>query len=125
MIRIVKKKNKIREELLSKIEWACSLNSIKPEHIRIYGGCLRIIEHTNWAYVEPHKVIIKDTLFKDDVNTSTANGRFFVRMLTVLSQLEDDYLSRLNKEFEIEFYELFSKTKKENYKIGAIISSQK
>lgn len=46
-------------------------------------------------------------------------------MLTVLSQLEDDYLSRLNKEFEIEFYELFSKTKKENYKICAIISSQK
>ena len=46
-------------------------------------------------------------------------------MLTVLSQLEDDYLSRLNKEFEIEFYELFSKTNKENYKIGAIISSQK
>ena len=24
----------------------------------------------------------------DDINTSTANGRFFVRMLTVLSQLE-------------------------------------
>ena len=36
MIRIVKKKNKIREELLSKIEWACSLNSIKLEHIRVY-----------------------------------------------------------------------------------------
>ena len=27
---------------------------------------------------------------KDDVNTSTANGRFFVRMLTVLLQLEQD-----------------------------------
>ena len=63
MIRIVKKKNKIREELLSKIEWACSLNSIKLEHIRVYEGCLRIIEHTNLAYVEPHRVIIKDTLF--------------------------------------------------------------
>ena len=71
----------------------------------------------------------------------------------------DDYIARLNKEFEIEFYELFSKTtnendeeieiklnkekqklirlvavkndkkfsktNKENYKIGAIISSQK
>ena len=71
----------------------------------------------------------------------------------------DDYIQRLNKEFEIEFYELFSKTtneneeeielkldkgkqklirlvavkndkkfsktKKENYKIGAIISSKK
>ncbi len=63
MIRIVKKKNKIREELFSKIEWACSLNSIKLEHIRIYEGCLRIIEHTNLAYVEPHRVIINDTLF--------------------------------------------------------------
>lgn len=67
----------------------------------------------------------------------------------------DDYIARLNKEFEIEFYELFSKNeeeielklnkekqklirlvaikndknfskfKKENYKIGAVISNQK
>jgi len=67
----------------------------------------------------------------------------------------DDYITNLNKEFEIEFYELFlkdeeeielklnkekqklirlvavkdnkrfSKTKKENYKIGAVISNQK
>jgi len=71
----------------------------------------------------------------------------------------DDYITRLNQEFEIEFYELFSKnmnendeevelklnkekqklirfvavknektfskSKKENYKIGAVISSQK
>ena len=71
----------------------------------------------------------------------------------------DDYITRLKKEFEVEFYELFSKninendeeieiklnkekqklirlvavknhkkfskTKKENYKIGAIISNQK
>lgn len=71
----------------------------------------------------------------------------------------DDYIQRLNKEFEIEFYELFSKntnenneelelklnkekqklirlvavknnkkfskSNKENYKIGAIISNQK
>ena len=71
----------------------------------------------------------------------------------------DDYIARLNKEFEIEFYELFSeninenneevelklnkekqklirlvavknekkfsKSKKENYKIGAVICNQK
>ena len=71
----------------------------------------------------------------------------------------DDYIAKLNQEFEIEFYELFSKnvnenkkeielklnkekqklirlvavkdnknfskSKKENYKIGAIISNQK
>ena len=34
---------------------------------------------------------------KDDVNTSTANGRFFVRMLTVLSQLEIEIVSERKK----------------------------
>ena len=63
MIGIVKKKNKIKRELLSKIEWACSLNAIKLEHEMIFEGCLRIVEHTNLAYVEPHRVIIKDKLF--------------------------------------------------------------
>lgn len=29
----------------------------------IFEGCLRIIEHTNLAYVEPHRVIIKNKLF--------------------------------------------------------------
>ena len=71
MISIVKKKNKIREELLSKIEWACSLNSIKLEHVRVYEGCLRIIEHTNLAYVEPHRVIIKIHYFYSLMNTIT------------------------------------------------------
>lgn len=33
----------------------------------------------------------------DDVNTSTANGRFFVRMLTVLSQLEIEIVSERTK----------------------------
>jgi len=63
LIRTVKKKNKLKENLLSKIEWVCSLNYIKLEHIEVYEGCLRIIEHTNLAYVEPHKVIIKDKLY--------------------------------------------------------------
>ena len=63
MISIVKKKNKIKRELLSKIEWACSLNAIKLEHEMIFEGCLRIVEHTNLAYVEPHRVIIKNKLF--------------------------------------------------------------
>ena len=34
---------------------------------------------------------------KDDVNTSTANERFFVRMLTVLSQLEIEIVSERTK----------------------------
>ena len=61
--KVIKKENKIKIELLSKIEWACSLNAIKLEHKMIFEGCLRIIEYTNLAYVEPHKVIIKGRLY--------------------------------------------------------------
>ena len=35
--------------------------------------------------------------YRDDVNTSTSNGRFFVRMLTVLSQLEIEIVSERTK----------------------------
>ncbi len=79
--------------------------------------------------------------------------------VNINQQQLDDYITRLNKEFEIEFYELFSKSinkneeeieiklnkekqklirlvavkdnkissksKKENYKIGAVICKQK
>ena len=56
MLHIIKKEINMSDELHSKIKWACRINSIKqPE---IINGCLRIIEHTNLAYVEPHKVII-------------------------------------------------------------------
>ena len=33
-------------------------------------------------------------------------------------------MKRLKKQFEVEFYELFSKNKNENYKIGAIIKNK-
>ena len=48
------------EELKSKIEWACLFSKQKYQ---IIEGCLRIVEHTNLAYVEPHRVIIKDKLY--------------------------------------------------------------
>ena len=60
MLNIIKKEINMSKELLSKIEWTCKMNKVKPE---IINGCLRIVEHTNLAYVEPHKVIIKDKLF--------------------------------------------------------------
>ena len=63
MISTVKREIAIEKELLSKIEWACSLNAIKLEHKMIFEGCLRIIEHTNLAYVEPHRVVIKNITF--------------------------------------------------------------
>ncbi len=43
---------------------------------------------------EHHCYLVCD---RDDVNTSSANGRFFVRMLTVLSQLEIEIVSERTK----------------------------
>ena len=60
MLIITKKEINISEELKSKIEWTCKLKQVKPE---ITNGCLRIVERTNLAYVEPRRVIIKDKLY--------------------------------------------------------------
>ena len=60
MINIIKKEIKISKELLSKIEWACAFNKTTPQ---IFNGNLRIIKHTNLAYVEPHRVIINNKLY--------------------------------------------------------------
>ena len=48
------------DELRSKINWSCKFNN-RP--YQIIEGHLRIVEHTNLAYVEPHRVIIKDKLY--------------------------------------------------------------
>ena len=60
MINIVKKKINISEELYSKIKWSCKFNK---KSFQLIEGNLRIVEHTNLAYVEPHKVIIEDKLY--------------------------------------------------------------
>ena len=60
MISIVKRKINMTDELRSKIKWACTFNNCVP---KIKDVSLKIIEHTNLAYVEPHRVIIKEKLF--------------------------------------------------------------
>ena len=57
MLHIIKKEINMSKELLSKIEWTCKMKKVKPE---IINGTLRIVGYTNLAYVEPHRVIIKD-----------------------------------------------------------------
>ena len=60
MIKIIKKKINMSDELKAKINWSCKFNN-RP--YQIIEGYLRIVEHTNLTYVEPHKVIIGDTLY--------------------------------------------------------------
>ncbi len=60
MINIIKKEIKISEELLSKIKWACTFCKTTP---KIINGTLRIIKHTNLAYIELHRSIINNSLY--------------------------------------------------------------
>lgn len=60
MISTVKREIAINKKLRSKIEWACTLSNCEP---KIKNGNLRIVEKTNFAYVEPHRVFIKNKLY--------------------------------------------------------------
>jgi len=60
MIKIVKKKINMSDELKDKIKWSCKFSN-RP--FKVIEGYLRIVEHTNLAYVEPHKVIIDNKLY--------------------------------------------------------------
>ena len=54
MLHIIKKEINMSKELLSKIEWTCKIKQVKPV---IHNGNLRIVEHTNLAYVELKMII--------------------------------------------------------------------
>ena len=60
MISTVIREIAIEKELLSKIEWACTFSNCEP---KIKNGNLRMVKKTNIAYVEPHRVFIKDKLY--------------------------------------------------------------
>ena len=60
MIKIIKKKINMSDELKTKINWSCKFNN-RP--YQIIEGYLRIVGHTNLAYVQTHKVSIGDTLY--------------------------------------------------------------
>lgn len=60
MVRVITQEIKIEESLKKKIEFICSFCNTTPI---IENGSLRIIERTNLAYVEPHRIIIKGITF--------------------------------------------------------------
>ena len=60
MVTIRNEKIEMEEALKNKIEFICSFCGTTPT---IYNGNIKIIEHTNLQYVEPHRVIIKGITF--------------------------------------------------------------
>ncbi len=60
MVTIKNEKIEMEEALKNKIEFICSFCNTTPT---IYNGSIKMIEHTNLQYVEPHRIIIKDITF--------------------------------------------------------------
>ena len=57
MISTIEREITIENELRSKIKWACTFSNCEP---KIRNGNLRRLEKFNIAYVEPHKVELKE-----------------------------------------------------------------
>ena len=60
MVNIIKEKISLEESLKKKIEFICEFAKVQPT---IINGSIRKIDKTNLSYIEPHKIIVKDTTF--------------------------------------------------------------
>lgn len=60
MVNIIKKEISLEESLKKKIEFICEFAKVQPT---IINGSIRKIDKTNLSYIEPHKIIVKDTTF--------------------------------------------------------------
>ena len=60
MINIIKQEIPIDESLKKKLEFICDFCNTTPTFI---NGSIRKIDKTNLSYIEPHRVIVKDTTF--------------------------------------------------------------
>ncbi len=91
MINIIKQEIPIDESLKKKLEFICDFCNTTPTFI---NGSIRKIDKSNLAYVEPHKVIINNTLFlvfnySNDVYIKNFGNKIKINEL-------EDYLKHTN-----------------------------
>ena len=60
LMKVIKKEIEIEEELKKRVEMICKFSNTTPT---FENGSINRLENTNLAYLEPHKVYIKNTLF--------------------------------------------------------------
>ena len=60
VIKIITQELEIESNLKQRLEFICKFCHIKPT---IINGSIRKIDKTNLSYIEPHRVIVKDTTF--------------------------------------------------------------
>lgn len=85
------------DELKKQIKCSCKFNNLSYE---IIEGYLRIVEHTNLAYVEPHKVIIDNKLylFFNEQNYSLKSTMRNIKILWVKEKIfGNDFVEQKQK----------------------------
>ena len=84
-MQIVKEELQFDDSLKKRLEFICEFSKVTPTFI---NGSIRKIDKTNISYIEPHRVIVKDTTFlvfnySNDVYVSNLYKKI------KLSELED------------------------------------
>ena len=59
-MNIIKEELQFEEGLKQRLEFICEFSRVTPTFI---NGSIRKIDKTNISYIEPHRVIIKNTTF--------------------------------------------------------------
>lgn len=59
-MQIVKEELQFDDSLKKRLEFICEFSKVTPTFI---NGSIRKIDKTNISYIEPHRVIVKDTTF--------------------------------------------------------------
>ena len=79
-MNIIKEELQFEESLSQRLEFICEFSKVTPTFV---NGSIRKIEKTNLSYIEPHKVIIKNTT------------------LLVLNYSNDVYILNLSKKIKL------------------------
>ena len=79
-MQIVKEELQFDDRLKKRLEFICEFSKVTPTFI---NGSIRKINKTNISYIEPHRVIVKDTTF------------------LVFNYSNDVYVSNLYKKIEL------------------------
>ena len=91
MVKIIKEKLEIDNELKKKIEFICSFCNTTPI---IINGNIRKINKTNLNYIEPHRIIIKGITFL----AFNYSNEIFIENLSKPIKLSDleTYIKQIN-----------------------------
>ena len=88
-LKIIKEEIQFEESLKQRLEFICEFSKVTPIFI---NGSIRKIEKTNLSYIEPHRVVVKNTT------------------LLVFNYSNDVYISNLAKKIKLSELETYLKS---------------